>query len=189
MSDAARVTSVDALWEFRTALVEFAETIKLALGEAQSEVQRTAGWLDGDCAMHWRTQLRQRNARLSDAKSELMRAEIASREGRASAVLERKNVRKWTEAVEEAEAKLRAINRWRRDLEQEITKFRGQCQPLGRQMENDVPKAMARLQRYATALEKYAKMAPPSAGDYVVPASVFEAADEEGGADAESDSA
>lgn len=158
MSDSARVTSIDALRELRTALALFGEAIELALGEARSEVQRASSWLENDRVQHWKMQLRQRKARLSDAQGELMRAQIAAQDGLGSAVLERNNVAKWKRAVEEAEWKLQTIKKWRRDLEREVALFRGKCQPMARMVEGDVPKALAKLERYATALDKYAKL-------------------------------
>ena len=78
MADSAKVRSIEALRDFKVALKDFEETAKLALGEAQHEVQRALGWLQNDRVMHWKRELRRRQNRWSDAKSELMRAQIAS---------------------------------------------------------------------------------------------------------------
>ena len=45
MPEFARVTSIEALRQFKAALADFAEHAGLALSEAQSDVQRTIAWL------------------------------------------------------------------------------------------------------------------------------------------------
>lgn len=160
MAERAHVRSIEALRAFKAALADFEDASRQALGEAQGQVQRAVGWLQNDRAIYWRQQLKYRQNRLSDAKSELMRAEMAT-ETRTSAVVERKNVQKWKQAVEEAEQKLQNIKRWMRLIEREQTMFKSRCQPLARTIEGEMPKAHARLDRYYATLEKYVRMAPP----------------------------
>jgi len=163
MAERADVRSIEALRAFKAALKDFDEAARQSLSEAQSDVMRAAGWLQNDRAIYWKQQLRYRQNRLADARSELMRAEIATAT-RTSGVVERKNVEKWKHAVEEAEHKLEAIKRWLRQLEREATLFKGKCQALARTVEGDFPKAYATLDRLYEALEKYLKLAAP-AGD------------------------
>ena len=46
MSTTARVDSIDALKSFRVSLIKFAEEANAALAGAESEMQRTIGWLE-----------------------------------------------------------------------------------------------------------------------------------------------
>ena len=48
MARAADVRSIDALEEAKLAVVEFLETVKLALSEGSSDVQRTITWLQSE---------------------------------------------------------------------------------------------------------------------------------------------
>ncbi len=161
MDNAAKVTSLEVLLQFKAALIEFSEAVQLSLGEANSDVNRVQGWLRNDRINYWKQQIRHRNNRLADAKSELMRAEISSSDTRASAVVERKLVEKWKRQVAEAEQKVQNIKQWSMKLDREIPIFKGRCQSLARIMEGDLPKALAKLDRLSTALEKYVKIAPP----------------------------
>lgn len=161
MDKSAKITAIDALLQFKAALIEFSEAVQLSLGEANSDVNRVQGWLRNDRFNYWKQQIRYRNNRLADAKSELMRAEISSSDTRASAVIERKMVEKWKRQVAEAEGKVQNIKKWSQKLEREMPIFKGRCQSLARIMDGDLPKALAKLDRLSTALEKYVKIAPP----------------------------
>ena len=180
MDNAAKVTSIEALLQFKAALIDFIEAVQLSLGEANSDVNRVQGWLRNDRDIYWKQQIRYRNNRLSDAKSELMRAEISASDTRASAIVERKMVAKWKRLVEEAEQKVLSIKQWSFKLEREMPIFKGRCQSLARIVEGDLPKALAKLDRLSTALEKYVKIAPPmgSSRAAVTSSGVPEAADD-----------
>ncbi|MCZ6837449.1 MAG: hypothetical protein O7G85_16865 [Planctomycetota bacterium] len=160
MTPSANIRSIEALRALKVALVQFDDSARQAMGEAKSDVMRAVNWLQNDRAIYWKQQLKYRQNRLADAKSELMRAEMAS-ETKSSAVVERKLVQKWKMGVEEAEQKLQHIKKWLRIIEHESIKFRAECQPLVRLVETELPKAYVKLDRLYTTLEKYLKMAPP----------------------------
>ncbi len=52
MRQAARVSSINALKDFKRALGSFATVINTALGEAQSDLQRTTWWVQQDRVTH-----------------------------------------------------------------------------------------------------------------------------------------
>ena len=162
MRQFARVSSIDALKQFKQALAEFRTIATTALDEAQADVQRTAWWIEHDQLSHWQIQLRKRATKLAQAKSELFRAQVASPDQRVSATLERKAVEKAEALVEEAESKIAAVKRWGRVLEREILLYRGQCQQLARAIEGDLPQALLRLDRMVEALEKYVQLTAPT---------------------------
>ena len=58
MSEGARVESIDALRNFKRALQKFAEAASVALGDAESEIQRTQIWLETEQRSHWNNQAR-----------------------------------------------------------------------------------------------------------------------------------
>ena len=78
MRQAANVSSIHALKDFKRALSSFATVINTALGEAQSDLQRTTWWVQQNQSTHWKVQKRKRTAQLAQAKSELFRAQVAS---------------------------------------------------------------------------------------------------------------
>jgi len=159
---AARVSSINALKDFKRALGSFATVINSALAEAQSDLQRTTWWVQQDRLTHWQVQKRKRTTQLAQAKSELFRAQVASPDQRVSATLERKAVDQAQQRLAEAETKLASSKRWSRVLEREVILYRGQCQQLARAIEGDVPGALIRLDKMVGALEKYVRIPAPT---------------------------
>ena len=162
MRQAARVSSITALKDFKRALASFATVINTALGEAQSDLQRTTWWVQQDRLTHWQAQRRKRTAQLAQAKSELFRAQVASPDQRVPATIERKAVDQAQRRLAEAETKLASSKRWSRVLEREVILYRGQCQQLARAIEGDVPGALIRLDKMVGALEKYVQIPAPT---------------------------
>ncbi len=162
MRQAASVSSINALKDFKRALGTFATVIGTALGEAQSDLQRTTWWVQQDRLTHWQVQKRKRTTQLSQAKSELFRAQVASPDQRVPATLQRKAVDEAQQRLDEAETKLAHVKRWSRVLEREVILYKGHCQQLARAVEGEVPEALIRLDRMVDALEKYVRIQAPS---------------------------
>jgi hypothetical protein len=154
----ASVLSIDALKDFRAALIEFGEDAKLALGEAQSDVQRTIWWVQHDQPAHWQRELRHRNNRLNEAKTDLARVQLQQ----ASTVAEKKKVVACQRAVEEAEEKLRRIKQWSLTLDKELMLFRGQCNSLAGVLDGELPNVIARMERMIDTLHQYVALKAPT---------------------------
>lgn len=153
----AKVISIDALREFRAALIDFADTGRGALGEAISDVQRTAWWIEHDMRDHWQRELKSRQNKLSEAKTDLARAQMQQK----SDVIERKAVLAATRRVEEAEDKLRAIKRWVVAMEREKMLFRGQCAQMSGSIDGELPKTIAWMERMIDSLQQYVSLQAP----------------------------
>ena len=69
MAKGADVQSIDALGEAKIAMVEFLETVKLALSEGSSDVQRTITWLQSEKRTFWHHEVRRRTEKVNQAKS------------------------------------------------------------------------------------------------------------------------
>ena len=162
MRQAASVSSINALKDFKRALDTFASIIRTALGEAQSDLQRTTWWVQQDRLTHWQVQKRKRMTQLAQAKSELFRSQVASPDQRVPATLEHKAVDEAQRRMDEAETKLANIKRWSRVLEREVILYKGHCQQLARAVDGEVPAALIRLDKMVAALEKYVQIQAPS---------------------------
>ena len=164
MSRAASIDSVDSLRDLRVMLVKFAEAAQSAVAAADGEVMRTKAWLETDQLNHWMLQRRKRHEVLQRAQEELRKKSLYQGvDGtRQSDAEERKAVAVARRAVEEAEAKLDAVKRWHRRLEQEALLYRGQVQQVLRAAEQDVPAAIAGLDRMMASLEKYLALTAPA---------------------------
>ena len=68
MSTAARVDSIDAIKEFRVYMTKFQELATMALGDADSDIQRIQSWLEGEQQTYWTGQIRKRQEIVSRAE-------------------------------------------------------------------------------------------------------------------------
>ena len=164
MAEFARVTSINALRDFKAALIEFIEEANVALSEAQSDVQRSIWWVQQDRMAHWQREIKKRAEKVAQAKSELFKAQLASNDVRTSAVLERKALAQAQRRLEEAEEKLRRVKKWAHALDREFMLFKAQCQQVSGAVAGDLPNAVARLERMIDSLQKYVTLAAPSSG-------------------------
>jgi hypothetical protein len=164
MRKAARVTSIDALKDFKRVLAEFTAVANTALGEADAYVRRTTSWIEDQQPTYWKAERRKRTARLGEAKNELFRAQVDSGDALVSATLERRAVERAQAALDEAETKLANTKRWSRLLDRETILYRGECQKLARALEGDMPRALVQLDKMLNALERYVKLAAPTMG-------------------------
>jgi hypothetical protein len=162
MRKAARVTSIDALKDFRRAFAEFRTLASTALNEAHAHVRRTTTWVEHEQPSYWKNERRKRANRLAEAKTELFRAQVAAGDQQVSATLERRAVQRAEAALDEAETKLANAKRWRRLLERETILYQAECQRLARALDADCPQALSRLEKMVAALERYVQLAAPA---------------------------
>jgi hypothetical protein len=158
MSAPANVHSIDALKEFRAALIEFSEDTRLGLSEALNDVQRTVWWVTHDQPAHWQRELRKRTNRLNECKTDLARVQMQN----VSTVLEKKKLLAAQQAVDEAEDKLRRAKHWSTALERELMMFKGQCNALAGTIDGELPSVVARMDRMIEALFKYVALQAPT---------------------------
>ncbi len=157
----AKLISVGAIADFKVALVKFGEQAKVGLIEANSEMQRTMNRLNGELLAHWRHEEKRWARKTAEAKSELYRAQLASRDERPSVILERKAFEAAKHRLEEAQRKIQRIRYWSQMIEKEAMLCRGQLQQLDRILDAELPRVGAQLDRMMQAIEKYLKTRAP----------------------------
>jgi hypothetical protein len=163
MSQTARVDSVDALKEFRVALIKFAEAANAALGDAESEVQRAQMWLENDQMSFWQSQIRKRTELVSRCKDALRMKKVFkdATGSRQSYIDEEKALAKATRMLEEAEQKMANTKSWARRFQKEAAAYKGSVQRLSTFVLADVPVATAKLDRMTAALQAYIAFVAP----------------------------
>lgn len=162
MSKSANVQSIEALRDFRVALIKFIEKARVAMAEAEADLQKTLNWLEHDQATLWAGQIRKRQETLSRAQEALrMKKVFKQADGTyPSAVDEEKAVRLAKARLEEAEYKAKAVAAWKRRLPKEIQLFKGGIQGLLNQLFGDLPKAVIQIEQMAGVLDAYVSLAP-----------------------------
>lgn len=164
MPSPARVGSIDALREFRDALLVFTDEAQQVLAQAEGDVARACRQVGEERLAYWESERRRREERVVQLKVELGQAKWAKAEG-SSLVDERKRLARAQDGLEEARQKLAACKRWRRELEKERSMFKGQVEGLRRWLEGESPRALRRLEEMSKRLDEYVHLAGPSAGD------------------------
>ncbi|MDP7009628.1 MAG: hypothetical protein QGI78_08670 [Phycisphaerales bacterium] len=155
MPNSANVKSLDALQEFRSALIDFIDKAKRATTTAESEISHMQGWLSNTQLMHWKYAIRKREEKLAQAKSELFRATISQPDNPRGPTDQVRLVRRRKEEVEHAKKKLHNTQRWGRILEHENHEYRAAMTPLTASLEGELQKAVAKIDNAIVALELY----------------------------------
>ena len=162
MSDQARITSIDALEDFRGDLIRYLERAREGLDEAGGEVRRTRGWLDIDRRTYWEGEARKRAKRLGQAEQELYSAGLTNLQ--QTNAPQKLAVLKARRLVEEAEAKLRVLKKWRQDFDNRAGFLLRQLDPMDFKVRQDLPKAVFFLSEAIKALQDYAEKWRPAPG-------------------------
>jgi hypothetical protein len=160
-SPAARVTSVDALREFRAGLCSFGLTAREALCATDVEIRRFLDWLHGQ-QKYWKQELRRREEAVLQAKAELSVRKFYRDNHRGTTEPEIA-LRKAQERLREAEEKVRNVVRWLNELPRALTEYEGPARQLSGMLDADLTRAVARLGQKLDALEAYMAGTPSEA--------------------------
>ncbi|HEY2841950.1 MAG TPA: hypothetical protein VGJ26_22515 [Pirellulales bacterium] len=165
MSGAANVHSIEALDRFRAALVSFGEGADLSLTMIRMELDRFVDWLEHDQLKYWQHEIRLREDRVGEAKTDLHRCLAATIDaGRTpSCYQEKKALELAKRRLEEAQEKLAAVRRWIPPVRQAVLEYRMRAEPLASALLGDVPKAVLLLQRLTAQLASYLELSAPNA--------------------------
>jgi hypothetical protein len=160
MSETARIESIAELRAFRVALIKYVDACNVALGDAESDMQRTYTWLERDQLAYWTGQLAKRAEIVARAKDALRMKKLYNSPTGAtqSAVEEEKALRVAVRMQEEAEQKIVACKQWARRLQKEIMMYKGGVSRFTSVLAGEVPRALAKLDAMAGALEAYATL-------------------------------
>src|SRR6266566_1345072 len=170
MSNPARVESIEALKMFRRAIIKFVEAANVALGDAESEMQRRLNWLENEQDSYWQGQIRKRQEEVSKCKDAVRQKKLFKDfAGRTpSADQEEKALRIALVRLEEAERRLAAVRRYAKKLPREIEVYKGSVQRFATTVQSDLPTAAGKLDAMIRKLEEYAALGPTAASSTVI---------------------
>jgi DNA repair exonuclease SbcCD ATPase subunit len=153
---AAKITSIDALRELRTALVRFCAEAEAALTALDLEARRPVDWIENDRTRYWPSELRKADDRLNEARQALARCEqnIAGDDTRYC-YDERKTVERAKRRLRLCEDRVQAVRRWRPQIRKDYEEFQAQLAKFKTYLESDLTKAIAALEKMSTALDRY----------------------------------
>jgi hypothetical protein len=164
MSESARVSSIDALRQFRAKLCEFGVNALESLAAVEMEIRHVEDWL-AQQVKNWQLQIRDRGEDVARAKAALIRHEWGSKDGKGVGTTEvEMEVKKAKHRLEEAEAKIEVTRRWQRELPKAVYEYEGPARQLTGYLEADLKQVLAMLDRMTTALEAYTAITAPPGG-------------------------
>jgi hypothetical protein len=150
----AKVTSVDAIEQFRSVLLVFLTKARPTLEEIISEVNRTRNWLQNDQVNFWEREMKGRQRKLEQAQSELFSARISTIQ--EASALQQMAVHKARRAIREAEDKLRILKKWGREIDNRTDPFVKEIEQLHGFISVDMTKAVSYLTEIIKSLQAYA---------------------------------
>ncbi len=153
MAGPVRVQNLEMIQRFRMDLNIFVERCRTALDDARNDANRTLWWLQYDRLPHWQREVRRREARVNQARQDLMSAKMFDRS--ESNVSERRALRKAEEALEEARQKVDAVKLWLRRFDHDARTLTAQWQRLSVDLDHDLPRAVDLLSRLIDSIEGY----------------------------------
>jgi hypothetical protein len=169
MRPPARVTSIDLLRDWLTAIAAFRTDGLDALTTAGLDVRRSFDWLEGQ-RRAWSKAVRDRYDEVTQAKAALTRKQWVLPGQRQPDITEvMKALRMAQRRLAEAEDKVAVTNRWSPALQRAVDEFEGPMRRLADLLEGDLPKVGSLIERLIADLEAYialnagsAKPAPAS---------------------------
>ncbi|MBI2826097.1 MAG: hypothetical protein HYX69_15540 [Planctomycetia bacterium] len=163
MNGSAHVKSIDALTRFRAALCVFGDEAGQALSSIRVELDRFQDWLKHDQLAHWQHEIRVREDKLAEAKTDLHRCLAATIDPNRtpSCYQEKKVLERAKHRLEEAREKLAAVRRWIPIVERAVFEYRMKAEPLDNMLAVDLARGLAQLDRSSEQLWAYVNLAVP----------------------------
>lgn len=159
----ANVRSVDALKDFKNALIAYAEEARNALSGVDMDVRRTRDWLERDQLMYWQTQVKKRNEQVSQARADLFRRQISQgNSGSVSDGDQKEALRLAIQRLRQAEEKLEKVKRWAPVLQHATAEYNSAARPLGDRLAGDLVASLALLDRMVASLDAYMALKAPT---------------------------
>lgn len=159
----ADIKSPEIIRRFRAEYISFDSECRKAIDGIRTSVQRVQNWLQGEQRLYWKRQARKRREEAEVAKRNYKFARYgADPHQKQTAEDQRKIMKKAIRRQEEAERKLKAVQKWAMTLGHEAVKNLRPCETLSSKLASLTPKAIHSLDRMLDNLELYFRPAGSS---------------------------
>jgi len=170
MPDRAKITSLEALEDFRAKLIVYRDKASRVLDEVSDEVTRARLWLENDRPAHWQNQIKKCTRELGQAQQELFSAQLSGL--RDASYAQQAAVQKCRRAIRDAEERVKLVKQWGRQFDQRVQTPARQVEKLRHTLSNDLGQAVLWLNDVTKTLTEYAELAPPGSSPTDSPAPV-----------------
>ncbi len=158
MPESAKVTSLEAIENFRARLIIYRDKAARVLDEVSDEVIRTRLWLETERPAFWQHQIRRLTRELEQAHQELFSAQLSGL--RDASYAQQANVQKARRAIRAAEDKVKLVKQWQRQYDQRVESPARQVEKLRHLLGQDLGLAVAWLNEMTRTLSAYAELSP-----------------------------
>lgn len=161
MPERAKVTSLEALEDFRAKLIIYRDKASRVLDEVNDDVTRTRLWLESERPTYWQNQIRQFSHKLEAAQQELFSAQLSGL--RDASYAQQAAVGKIRHSIRDAEDKAKVVKQWQRQFDTRVESPARQVEKLRHFLGHDVARAIAYLNEAIKNIAAYAELSPTSA--------------------------
>jgi len=163
MSQQAKITSTEVVRNLKVALGEFEADARDGITQLLLELRRALDWIEQDRARYWPREVQRASDAVVVARNDLERCEMALRsEDRRSCYEQKLALDRAKRRLRLAEAKVRAVRRWRVAVARQADNFQGRLAKMTNYLDSDLPRAVAALDRMSAALDKYTERTAPT---------------------------
>jgi exonuclease VII large subunit len=164
MTQAARLTSIDAVREMSAAMTVFRTEMVAALDEIDMEIRRALEWIHHERKQYWDGEARRGMERVTEARIQLQQAMTSKRvaDHEPSCYDEKKAVDRAKRRADLAEKKKAVVRHWQHAIDHAVNEYRGGRTQLSSWLDAEVPRGLATLERLSQSLESYVSLAVPA---------------------------
>lgn len=155
---------LDAIREFRVALIKFIEMAGVCLADADGEILRTLHWLEMEQAPYWGTQIRKREELVQRCKEKVREKTLYkdASGSRQSAVDEMKQLKKAEALLAEAQEKFTASRQYIKRIQKQQMEYKGQVTRLNLALTGYLAAGVAKMQNLQNIIAQYAANDAPT---------------------------
>ncbi len=158
MPSPAKVTSIEAVREFRSVLLTFEQEATSSLESMQMLLHRVIAWIEQECPAYWDSQVKRAFDKVTETRTRLTTCQMRTVAGRHPTCIEEKqDYERARRRLQHCQEMVQRVKRSGVKLRHEIDEFRGRTAGLARSIETDLPAMAALIGRMASALEAYAE--------------------------------
>ncbi len=158
MPDRAKVTSLEAIENFRAKLIIYRDKAGRVLDEVSDEVIRTRLWLENDRPAYWENQMRRLKRELEQRQQELFSAQMSGL--REASYMQQLAVQRAKQAIRDAEERARIAKNWVRQFDHQVAPAGKQVEKLRHTVGHEMGQAVAWLNEVIKSISDYAELSP-----------------------------
>lgn len=156
----ADVKSLEAVHDFRAAVLNFQEEARLCLQSLESQVLKFLGWLERDRPGFWKREIELCYRQHGEARVSYHRCRMRKMgDFKPTCFEERKAMEAAKKALEFAQKQVPVVKHWIAAGHHEANEYKGRSAQLHQFIERDLPELLALLAHSLQTLEEYAAVA------------------------------